>query len=200
MVRDLRSSSTRAFRARLGETLICLTTITCDRSRASGAIRPTLKTVHLQLSPLPLAIRPLAMARPCHARPTHQPSVSPATQRPTNPNSASGGHEKPLPGTAIALPRKVENSKKVQIPPSSCRTALLPLWIGRYVLLLCSCTSVVVLLPPLPLLLVVVTTAFVSKNKKSDFCGHGLVSQCQCCVCSSSCRIAAAVDTSAAVP
>ena len=65
--------------------------------------------------------------------------MSPATQRPTSPNSASGGHEKPLPGTARALPRKVENHKKVQIPTSSCRTAVLPLWIGRYVLPHCCC-------------------------------------------------------------
>ena len=69
--------------------MIYLTNITCERSRASGAIRPTLKAVHLQLSALPLATRPLATARPCHTRPTRQPSVSPATQRPTSPNSAS---------------------------------------------------------------------------------------------------------------
>ena len=106
---------------------ICPTNITCERPRACGAIRPTLKTVHLQLSALPLATRPLAAARPCHARSTHQPSVSPATQRPTSPNSASGGHEKPLPGTAGALPRKVGNRKKVQIPPSSWRTTGVPL-------------------------------------------------------------------------
>ena len=126
--------------------VICPTNITCERSRASGAIRPTLKTVHLQLSALPLATRPLATARLCHARPTHQPSVSPATKQPTSPNSASGGHEKPLPGTARALPRNVENRKKVQIPPSSCRTAMLPLWIVGYVLLLCCCCTAVVLL------------------------------------------------------
>ena len=105
-----------------------LNNMTCERSRASGTIRPTLKTVHLQLSALPLATRPLATARPCHARPTHQPSVSPATQRPTSPNFASGGHEKPLPGTARALPRKVENRQKTQIPPSSWRTTGVPLW------------------------------------------------------------------------
>ena len=102
--------------------------MTCERSRASGTIRPTLKTVHLKLSALPLATRPLATARPCHACLTHQPSVSPATQRPTSPNSASGGHEKPLPGMARALPRKVENCKKVQIPPSSWRTTGVLLW------------------------------------------------------------------------
>ena len=106
----------------------CLTNITCERSRASRAIRPTLKTVHLQLSALPLVTRPPATARPCHARPTHQPSVSPATQQPTSPNSASGGHDKPLPGTARALPRKVESRKKVQIPPSSWRTTGVLLW------------------------------------------------------------------------
>ena len=120
---------------------------TCERSRASGAIRPTLKTVRLQLSAL--ATRPLATARPYHARPTHQPSVSQAIQRPTSPNSASGGHEQPLPGTARALPRKVENRKKVQIPPSSWRTTGVPLWcvlccrcglVGTY------CSSAVVLL------------------------------------------------------
>ena len=74
--------------------------------------------------------------RPYHARPTHQLSVSPATQRPTSPNSASGGHEKPLPGTARALPRKVENRKKVQTPPSSWRAAGVSLWC---VLLYCRC-------------------------------------------------------------
>ena len=136
----------------------CLTNITCERSRASRAIRPTLKTVHLQLSALSLATRPLATARPCHARPTQQPSVSPAMQRPTSPNSASGGHEKPLLGTARALPRKVENRKKVQSHRAPA------------VLLHCCCTAVVV---PL-LLLLLVTTAFVSKNKKSAFCGHDL--------------------------
>ena len=96
--------------------------------RASGAIRPTLKTVHFQLSALPLATRPLATARPGHARPTHQPSVCPATQQPMSPNSASGGHEKHFPGTAGALPWKVENRKEVQIPPSSWRTTGVPLW------------------------------------------------------------------------
>ena len=82
-------------RRKRNTTAIFLTTTTCERSRASGAIRPTLKTVHLQLSSLPLATRPLATARPYHARPTHQLSVFPATQRPTSPNSASGGHERP---------------------------------------------------------------------------------------------------------
>ena len=115
---------------------ICLTNITRECSRASGAIRPTLKTAHFQLSALPLATRPLATASPCHARPTHEPSVSPATQRLTSPNSANGGHEKPFPGTARALFWKAESREKVQIQPSSCRTAVLPLWIGRYVLLL----------------------------------------------------------------
>ena len=70
----------------------------------------------MKLSALPLATRPLATARPCHARPTRQPSVSPATQRPTSPNSASGRHEKPLPGMARALSRKVENRKKSPNP------------------------------------------------------------------------------------
>ena len=150
---------------------ICLTNIARERSHASGAIRPTLKTVHLQLSAVPLATRPLAAACPCHARPTYQPTVSPATQRPTSPNSASGRYEKPLPGMARALPWKVENRKKAQIPPSSCRTAVLPWWIGRYVLLHCCCTVVVV--PLLVLLLLLVTTAFVSK-KKTAFCGRDL--------------------------
>ena len=107
---------------------ICQTITTCERSRARATIRPTLKTVHLQLSALPLATRLLATARPCHAHPTQQPSVSPATQRPTSPNSASGGHEKPRPGKARALPRKVENRKKMQIPRSSWRTTGVPLW------------------------------------------------------------------------
>ena len=98
-------------------THICLTNMTCERSRAIGTICPTPKTLHLQLSALPLATRPLATARPCYARPTNQPSVSLATQRPTSLNSASGEHEKLLPGTARALSRKVENRKKVQIPP-----------------------------------------------------------------------------------
>ena len=62
-------------------------------------------TVHLQLSALPLATRPLATAHPCHVRPTHQPSVSPGTQqRPTSPNSASGEHEKPLRGRLALSP------------------------------------------------------------------------------------------------
>ena len=151
---------------------IRVTNTTCERSRASRAIRPTLKTVHLQLSALPLATRPLATARPCYARPTHQPSVFPARQRPTSPNSASGGHEKPLPGTARALPREVESRKKVHIPTSSFRTAVLPLWIGWYVLLHCCCTAVVV--PLLLLLLLLVTTTFVSNTQKSAFCGHDL--------------------------
>ena len=87
----------------------------------------------------------------------------------------SGGHEKPLPGTNRALPRKVENRKKVQLPPNSCRIAVLPLWIGRYVLLHCCCTAVVVpLLLLLLLLLMVVTTASVSKKQQSAFCGHNL--------------------------
>ena len=43
-------------------------------------------------------------------------------------NFASGGHEKPLPGTARALLWKVENSKKMQIPPSFWRTTGVPLW------------------------------------------------------------------------
>ena len=148
--------------------MLCQPNITRERSRASGTIRPTLKTVHLQLSALPLPTRPLATARPCHARPTHQLLVSPATQRSISPNSASEGHEKPLPGTARALPQKVENRKKVQIPPSSCRTAVLTLWIGWYVLLHCCCTAMVV---PL-LLLLLLTIAFVSKTQKSAFCGH----------------------------
>ena len=42
--------------------------------------------------------------------------MSAATQSPTSPNSASGGHEKPLPGTARALPRKVENRTKSANP------------------------------------------------------------------------------------
>ena len=59
--------------------------------------------------------------------------------------------------TARALPEKVESRNKVQIPPSSLRTtqlyrcgaycrtsAVLPLWIGRYVLLHCCCKAVVV--------------------------------------------------------
>ena len=142
---------------------MCLTNITCERSRASGAIRPTLKTVHLQLSALPLATRLLATARPCQARPTHQPSVAPATQRLTSPTSASGGYEKTLPGTARALPHnKVENRKKVQNPPSSCRTAVVQLWIGRYVLLHCCYSAVAV-----PLLLV--ATPFVFRNRTSIY-------------------------------
>ena len=103
------------------------TNTTCERSRTRGAILPALKTVLLKLSALPLATRPLVIARPCHASPTHQLSMSPATQRPTSPNSASGGHEKPLPGTARAPPRKVEKRKKLQTPPSSYRTAVMPL-------------------------------------------------------------------------
>ena len=174
---------------------------TCERSRASGAIRPTLKTVRLQLSAL--ATRPLATARPYHARPTHQPSVSQAIQRPTSPNSASGGHEQPLPGTARALPRKVENRKKVQIPPSSrllpyCCAAVVD-WSRRTApLLLCgsiAAAAAACLLPyccaavvdwsvrTAPLLLCGSAAAAAAaagdycvrfKNKTSAFCGYNL--------------------------
>ena len=72
-------------------------------------------SIHFAQPALPSATRPPATARPCHARLTYHPSVSPATHRPTAPNSASGGHEKPLPVTARALPGKTENRKKVEI-------------------------------------------------------------------------------------
>ena len=74
---------------------------------------------------------------------------------------------------ARALSRKVENRKKVQIPPSSCRTAVLMLWIRRCVLLHHCCTSVVLTLQLL-LLPLLVTTAFACKSQKSAFCGHYL--------------------------
>lgn len=95
------------------------------------------KKIHLKLSALPLATGPLVIARPPHSSALGVP----ATQRPRSPPPASGGREKLVTVTACALPRKVENRKKMQTPPSSCRNAVLPLWIGRYVLLYC-CWSV----------------------------------------------------------
>ena len=50
--------------------------MTRERSRARGTTRPTLETVHLQLSALPRGTGPLATARPCHARPTHERRIS----------------------------------------------------------------------------------------------------------------------------
>ena len=51
---------------------------------------------------LPSASRPPAAARPCHVRPTQQPTVSVATERGPPPNSASGGGvERCLPGAGL---------------------------------------------------------------------------------------------------
>ena len=61
----------------------------------------------------------LRVQRPCHAPLTRHPSVSPVTQQPTVPNSASGEREKSLPETAPPLPGKAENRKKVEISPCS---------------------------------------------------------------------------------
>ena len=52
---------------------------------------------------LPIATAPPAAARPRHARPTQQPSVTPAKERAPKPNSASGERRKepsPVPDMA----------------------------------------------------------------------------------------------------
>ena len=52
---------------------------------------------------LPTANRPPAAARPSHARPRKQPSLSPAKERAPTPNSASGERQKepsPVPDMA----------------------------------------------------------------------------------------------------
>ena len=128
----------------------------CERSRANGTIRHTLKTVLLQLSALPLATRPLATARPCHARPTHHPSVSPATQqqvpipRARGMKSLSRGRLALSPGrwriVRKCKPGPAPGAQKYRFFCAYCRIAVLPLWMGRYVLLHCCCCTAVLVL------------------------------------------------------
>ena len=54
---------------------------------------------------VPSATRPPSAPRPCHARPTHQPSESPAKELPLMPDSASGGRgEAPSRGRVVCSP------------------------------------------------------------------------------------------------
>ena len=63
-------------------------------------------------SALSCGTRPPAPPRPCHGRPTRQPSVSERTGA----NAEVGGRGGGLPPTARALPSVAENRKKTKIP------------------------------------------------------------------------------------
>ena len=65
---------------------------------------------------VPSATRPPSAPRPCHTRPTHQPSVAPGKERAPMTNSASEGLEKaPSRGRVCSLPGVAENRKKNEI-------------------------------------------------------------------------------------
>ena len=55
---------------------------------------------------LPCATRPPSAPRPCHACPTHQPSVSPAKECHRCPTQRAGGVERCPPGDRSLSPRK----------------------------------------------------------------------------------------------
>ena len=74
-------------------------------------------SIHCAWPAQALATRPPANARPCHAHPTRHPSFSPATQRPTFPNSASGEREKPLGGRLALSPGRRRIVRKCKSPP-----------------------------------------------------------------------------------
>ena len=59
---------------------------------------------------LPSATGPPAAARRCHARPTQQPSVSPAKERAPPSNSAARGVERCPPGDGLLDPRDGDGS------------------------------------------------------------------------------------------
>ena len=90
-----------------------LTNIACERSRASGTTRPTphSSTCTTLRS---TARRPAPSDRTSLPRPPHTSALGvPGDTTADESQLRERGHGKPLPGTVRALPRKVENRKKV---------------------------------------------------------------------------------------